>query len=272
MRAARMLRLALPEVASLTLNWQARFRKQGLSPSAAWSAALRPPMRRALDESHLEYLPRALRANLGMVVDVGANKGAWVSALLRFVAVRRIEAFEPNPHAFALLSANLKHVASVRLHQAGVGDQAGSFVLQTTQDSKFSSLLPLQPQIQQEYWETLNIVESHDVPIVTLDATLADAASVDLLKIDVQGFERHVLQGARQVLKRTRAVLIETNFISHYQGDDTFASLYSLLTEQYGFAFWNMTPPTYWRTGRALWTDSVFVNPTHAPAGGWASE
>ncbi|HLZ22999.1 MAG TPA: hypothetical protein VKQ30_12825, partial [Ktedonobacterales bacterium] len=111
-----MLRLALPEVASLTLDWQARFRKQGLSPSAAWSAALRPPMRRALDESHLEYLPRALRANLGMVVDVGANKGAWVSALLRFVAVRRIEAFEPNPQVFALLSANLKHVSSARLH------------------------------------------------------------------------------------------------------------------------------------------------------------
>jgi len=69
---------------------------------------------------------------------------------------------------------------------------------------------------------------------------------VDLLKIDVQGFERAVLLGARRVLGSTRAVLIEVNLQSHHAGDDTLPTLWNQLAEL-GFSFWS------------LWADAAFV-------------
>ena len=61
--------------------------------------------------------------------------------------------------------------------------------------------------------------------VCTLDSVLPESKLVDLLKIDVQGFERAVLSGAKRVLGNTRAVLIEATLQSHYVGDDNFPAL-----------------------------------------------
>ena len=81
---------------------------------------------------------------------------------------------------------------------------------------------------------------------------------MDLLKVDVQGFEQAVLSGARRVLESTRAVLIEANLQSHYVGDDTFPSLWNSLASQ-GFSFWSLSLPYTGSGGKALWADAVFV-------------
>ena len=81
---------------------------------------------------------------------------------------------------------------------------------------------------------------------------------MDLLKIDVQGFERAVLAGARYVLKNTRAVLMEVNLQSHYAGDDTLPALWNQLAAQ-GFSLWSLSPPFTGADGKALWADALFL-------------
>src|SRR5581483_4361453 len=101
--------------------------------------------------------------------------------------------------------------------------------------------------------------------VVPLDDVLHDDEPIDLIKIDVQGFEHSVLRGALKTLQRTRALLVETNFTSHYCGDGSFGTLFNHLTEL-GFEFWNVSAPYRGSKGRALWADAVFLNRALAPS------
>jgi thiazole synthase ThiGH ThiG subunit len=98
------------------------------------------------------------------------------------------------------------------------------------------------------------------VQVQTLDHMTRELERVDLLKLDVQGFERQVLAGGHETLQRTTALLIEANFVSHYASDDSFGTLTELLARA-GFELWDLSPPFHAPNGRALWCDAVFVKP-----------
>lgn len=94
------------------------------------------------------------------------------------------------------------------------------------------------------------------VPLTTIDEVARDSWPVSLLKLDVQGNERAALEGARETLARTRWLLIEANFQSHYVGDAVFPQLHAMLTGL-GFLLTGMSPP-YVRHGVALWADCLY--------------
>jgi FkbM family methyltransferase len=243
-------------------KWKSRFAALGFDSSSAWRAALSRQMREALVASRIEHLPASLRSNLELVVDVGANNGRWISALLRVVAVGRIEAFEPNPEAFVLLEECLAARPATRLHELALGEDHGTADLNITGSSDLSSLLAPAEILSEQYTPAkAAVIKQVPVRVSPLDDVIGSDITVDLLKIDVQGFEHAVLRGARETLKRTRALLIETNFASHYLGDGSFGSLYSQITAELGFNFWDLSPPHRGTEGQALWADAVFVNP-----------
>ena len=104
--------------------------------------------------------------------------------------------------------------------------------------------------------------ESHleKVAVERLDDIVSPDWIVDhcLLKIDVQGYELRVLEGAVKTLDRIRVVLVETGIASLYADDASFDEVYRFLTER-GFTYAGsvdqlMSP----RDGRPLQQDSVF--------------
>jgi len=256
-------RLALlPHAAALAVAWQQRFRAARLSPFAACRAALSHSAREALYGSRIEVLPPELRGRvLGLVVDVGAHEGQWLTPFLRFMRASRVEVFEPLPACVAQLRSTYGGDPKVFIHQAAVGDRPGSVTLNVTEGRRLSSVLLPAPEMGLFYGNRVaSIQEKITVPLVTLDETLPDAP-VDLLKIDVQGFERQVIAGAKRTLARTRTVLIEANFQHHYEGDALLAELWHLLAE-HGFGLWSISSPYYGPDGRALWADAAFVRGT----------
>ena len=52
-----------------------------------------------------------------------------------------------------------------------------------------------------------------------------------LLKIDVQGYEKEVLNGAKQILSNVKWVVIETSFANLYEGEATFNTIVKLMSE-----------------------------------------
>jgi hypothetical protein len=98
------------------------------------------------------------------------------------------------------------------------------------------------------------------VEVIPLDDLLPANKEIDLMKLDVQGFEREVLAGSASALRRTRAIVIETNFQSHYSKDSTFDALFQLFTHDLGFSFWNISDPFHGKTGQSLWADTIFIN------------
>jgi hypothetical protein len=86
---------------------------------------------------------------------------------------------------------------------------------------------------------------------------------VGLLKIDVQGYEIPVLEGAVSTLKSTCAILLEVNYVSHYCGGATFDLLHAKL-KTLGFRTFGVSAPYSGPQG-PLWADAMFVRENLAP-------
>jgi FkbM family methyltransferase len=151
-----------------------------------------------------------------VVVDVGANFGLYaLSAALYARPQGRVFAFEPAPNAFALLERNiadngLSGVVTAKPVAVGAAARRAAFYI--GRDVSFSSL-----------HRTKRLDDDAgtiDVEIVALDAALAHIQSVDLFKIDVEGGEADVLRGARELLRRSRAPIVQFEF-SHKNIDET---------------------------------------------------
>ena len=242
------------------LAWKSRFEAIGLRASTAVTCSLSPAARADLVRSRIEQLPPELRTRMSLVVDAGANSGQWLSALLRFVDVERAEVFEPNPQAFELLRLKFANDTRINLHQAALGERRSRATLNVTWSSDLASLLTQAPELFANYGGPASeVTRAIVVDVAALDDWMESVGPIDLLKIDVQGFERFVLNGARKTLENTRAILIEMNYVPHYQGESEFYSLYSHIVNDLGFEFWDLSPVQRSNSGRALWADAVFV-------------
>ena len=136
-------------------------------------------------------------------VDVGANVGLFSIVAGRRVGSRgKVLSFEPAPETMSALTATvrLNGLGSiVSLHQSAAGRKAGTAKLYVGQTCGHSSLLPLD-----ESKETI------EVPMVALDEVIGDQ-KIDLIKIDVEGWELEALQGLRKTLANNpqASVLLE---------------------------------------------------------------
>ena len=163
-------------------------------------------------------------------IDIGANNGAYTRELLRQTNAH-VLAFEPLPGAFRQLeSIASEHPGRVTAVNCGVADQSGE--LQLRFDSDDSELATFSDKVAAIPYVAAAQTRTKNVPVVSLDDYLfaADRAQptthIDLLKIDVEGFEYQVLQGAQRTIRelRPRIVQIEYNWHQLFTGH----SLYEL--------------------------------------------
>tara|TARA_B100000315_G_scaffold258715_1_gene311833 strand:- start:160 stop:1041 length:882 start_codon:yes stop_codon:yes gene_type:complete len=144
-----------------------------------------------------------------LVIDVGANFGHYALTAANVIGPKGLViAFEPQPETFALLDANRKLLPQDNLLavQAGLGAFDGSMKIHTDTAN---------PGGHSFYdWNLRGIGgSSHMVPVKALDSFLTEQVhdrAVDVIKIDVQGFEMEVLRGAVSTIERDQpAVLCE---------------------------------------------------------------
>lgn len=130
-------------------------------------------------------------------VDVGAHLGFQLSRYLHYAPQGRHAAFEPVPRKATWLRRKFPEVT---IHQAAVGNAPGtsSFFIDG-QASAYSGLSRGREQVA--------TLEEIKVQLLRLDDVFAHA-HVDLLKIDVEGYELAALQGAADVLARCRPFVV----------------------------------------------------------------
>ena len=136
-----------------------------------------------------------------VVVDVGAHFGYEALLAAHLVGLQgRVYAFEPNPAAFEIARDNLSTSPQCTLLQAGAADREDTLRLETgvIGESAFAHLV-----------EGVATRSSIAVPVTTIDKVLESSKSdVRLIKCDAEGFEERVLRGARNVIARSRPIVV----------------------------------------------------------------
>jgi FkbM family methyltransferase len=227
----------------------------GLPGQLAFSRAWRA----ALASTRIELVPRQVRSNANVVVDVGANIGDWTLGIHRLLRPQRLIAFEPIPQSFNALAQRAASLTGVELVQAAVGAKVGTVEMFSEAMHQLSSVRSLRSEMRQLHGVTEKPPVRMTVPMTTLDEHLSDEAEISLLKIDVQGFERDVLEGARRTLSRTRAVMLEVLYVPYYVGDSQFGELHRVLTDIAPFRLYGVSEPSTDEAGRPIWADAVYV-------------
>ena len=222
------------------------------------SATTQPRAARRAREARLDLLPPHALTEIETVVDVGANEGRWSAAVLELARPRRLIAVEPSPEIIPRLHAAIGGAGGVRIVETAIGTSTGETTLYVTVHShNTSSARPRSDEMDALYGGGYAIKDEVKVRVATLDDIAHDLNEVSLLKIDVQGAEGLVLDGATKTLEKTRWLLIEANFRSHYEGDILFPELHSRLTAS-RFVLTGVAPP-HFRSGVALWCDCLYT-------------
>ena len=150
-----------------------------------------------------------------VVIDCGANVGFFSKMIMQLAPQADVYAIEPVPAIYGCLERNMASSPKVQVFQTAILDHAGR--VRMAFDSNDSAIS--------------HVTEEGDVevPAMALDdfATQQGIGDVDLLKIDTETFEAHVLRGARSVLARTRYLLIEITIEGNQ--NYTISSLMGLL-------------------------------------------
>lgn len=234
-----------------------QLRNLGLGRTEALVAAVRPSTNWHLQKSRLDLLPPGALSRLQCVIDAGANVGDWSWQLLRLRPPEKLLVIEPDPRLLPGLHKRFDNFPQVQIHHVALGAESGSLPFYQMAQSDMNSLLEPTADARQAYGETAAVQHTIQVPVRTLDSLTTGIPKVDLLKLDVQGFEQYVLRGGVETLRRTDAVLLELNFVSHYQGDLRFHELDQKMNDL-GFALSNYSPPA--RNERfALWADGLYL-------------
>lgn len=203
-----------------------------------------------------------------VVLDVGAHHGWFFHCWQDWCPAARVYAFEPFPESYAAMAKQYGADVRVTLCQAAVGDAPGSLTLNVLTESKVSNSF-LEPRA--ETWQRVGYVtgaiETLTVPVTTIDAYVREQGidGVYLLKIDVQGYELHVLRGAIESLPRVDHIFVEAGIQRLYEGAPSFAEVFEFLTAK---GFHLMTMRAWHRGNQALVeTDMLFRRDELAPPG-----
>ncbi len=160
--------------------------------------AFDPLQRRELrDDQGLKVVLAAVLRNASNAVDVGANEGNVLDPIVRLAPEGRHTAFEPIPELYENLVARFP---MVDLHRSAVSATSGTAEFTQVVDAPAYSGLRQRDDLPAEAQR----VEKVSVRTERLDDVLADGPTPTLIKIDVEGAELGVLQGAVETLERHR--------------------------------------------------------------------
>jgi FkbM family methyltransferase len=198
---------------------------------------------------------------IDVVFDVGANTGQFAEKLRDAGFPGRIVSFEPSTAAHSTLTKRAQRDAKwVIAPRMALGDHNGKITLNIAGNSASSSVLPMLPSHECAAPES-RYIGSEAVDLRTLDSLGTDLATSTehiFLKLDVQGFEYKVLQGAKQFLDRVVGIQIELSLIPLYDGEHLFHPMLHDFEER-GYEMWSLIPglvDPY--TGRLLQLDAIF--------------
>ncbi len=179
-----------------------------------------------------EFLP-TLPEN-PVIIDCGANEGQWVSRVKPYLKGRpAIFSIEMLKRESECCHANHPDISVLNY---AVGSAPGCKIARVHGFSQSSSILTM-TEVHDKVWgsSTHEPVSFEAVQVRTLDYLFPETR-IDLLKLDLQGYELEPLKGSQDLLLRTSHVVSEVAWMELYEGQPLFADIDRFLQDR-GFKF-----------------------------------
>ncbi len=215
------------------------------------------------ETSYLLTIKRLLNyAEINTVIDVGANIGQFAELLRETGYSKQIISFEPLsiPHKI-LKSKAEKDKEWIVPERTAVGNKNGTIQVNISANSMSSSVLPMDKTHTDASPESI-YVGIEECPIATLDHFFSEFkgtfGSNIFLKIDTQGYEMQVLEGADKILEQAKLVELEMSFTDLYKGQALYQDLIKFM-ESKGFQLWSLFPIFTDENARLLQADALFL-------------
>ncbi len=212
----------------------------------------------AASGEHAHILKELSIRGVRTVVDVGANRGQFTLIARQYFPEARIFSFEPLKEPAVIFRRVFSSDDRVILHEIAIGPEDKDMTIHVSRADDSSSLLPMS-SLQSHLFPGTDTKEERKVPVKRLVSIIGneDIQQPALLKIDVQGYERDVLEGCGSLLPRFSYIYVECSFVELYAGQ-ALADEVILFLRSFGFILCGIYNLSYDKKGIAIQGDFLF--------------
>jgi FkbM family methyltransferase len=202
--------------------------------------------------------------NIDLVFDVGANTGQY-GMFIRDIGYKgRIVSFEPLTSAYKLLENSSSTDGSWDAVNIALGNEDGITEINISSNSQSSSILNMLPN-HVAMAPGSAYVGREEIVIRKLDTIFHDyylSSNNVYLKIDAQGFEKNIIDGAKNVLDKIAGVQMELSLVPLYEGETLLGDMINYMKSKNYIMM--SVEPTYGNpdSGQLLQADCLFFKET----------
>lgn len=199
-----------------------------------------------------------------IIFDVGANYGQTALEYVSRFQNCSIYSFEPFYESFKVLKTNVKEYPNVQIYNLAFGDTIGKINFNSNTVSATNSILETDEHASSVWGNNLlDTIEKTEVPITTIDNFVYEQkiSEIDILKIDVQGYEFNVIEGARHLILRNgvKVIYMEIIILPTYQKQKSLDEILALMRSN-NFSLYNLYNFSYDSFGSLRQVDAIFIN------------
>lgn len=203
-------------------NFITRFVKKIISYSGYELRGIKPIVaHNNYDSIHKFLVSKILKCEKPIIFDVGANDGQSIERFKKIFSKFEIYSFEPDDNAFKRLKKNYHNKQNIKIYDFGISNNDGVQKFYSYTHDKVSSLMQL--DANSKLYKSRKIAKKsgddfeklRNIKLVKLDSFAKDKniSRINILKIDVQGYEPEVIEGARYLIENNKIDIIEMEII-----------------------------------------------------------
>ena len=214
--------------------------------------------------AHLQQIIEFYEINL--VIDVGANNGQFGRLIRKIGYKGDILSFEPVRSSFEKLRENSANDKRWRQIKLALGNKKGTEIINVFDSTDFSSILDPN-EFGKQTFKQIRTSQKETIEIDTLDNILANDMHLKtrkiFLKMDTQGYDLNVFNGAKNSVNSIVAILSEISFLPIYEGMPDYHQVLKEF-EANGFVVTGLFPVTRNKNLSIIEMDGVLINKQYA--------